>query len=210
MNHTFYSFRRCPYAMRARLALAVSLQTVNLREIILQQKPSEMLTVSAKGTVPVLQLTDGTVLDESLDIMAWALEKSDPDGWLKNDLSEMLTLIDENDFEFKPWLDKYKYAERFPEYPVSYYRQQAEDFIFILENRLVNKPYLFGENISLADMAIFPFIRQFSGVDKNSFEQSPYVNVKTWLDNLINSSLFEQIMEKYPLWLESGEQISFP
>ncbi|WP_028863658.1 glutathione S-transferase [Psychromonas aquimarina] len=210
MRHTLYSFRRCPYAMRARLALAVSLQSVNLREIVLQQKPAEMLAVSTQGTVPVLQLTDGTVLDESLDIMVWALEKSDPDGWLTSDLPEMLTLIDENDFEFKQWLDKYKYAERFSEYPVSYYRQQAEDFIFRLENRLLNKPYLFGQKISLADMAIFPFIRQFAGVDKSSFEQSPYPNLKIWLDSLIHSSLFEQAMEKYPLWLESGEQFSFP
>ncbi len=210
MNHTFYSFRRCPYAMRARLAIFVSMQSVNLREIILQKKPAEMLLVSPQGTVPVLQLTDGTVLDESLDIMVWALEKSDPEGWLTSDLPEMLTLIDENDFEFKPWLDKYKYADRFPEYPDSYYRSQAEDFIFKLENRLLNNSCLFGQKISLADMAIFPFIRQFAGVDKSSFEQAPYPNIKIWLNNLTHSSLFNQIMEKYPLWLESGEQISFP
>ncbi|MFT6926074.1 MAG: glutathione S-transferase [Psychromonas sp.] len=210
MTNTLYSFRRCPYAIRARLALAVSSQSVFLREIILKNKPPEMLALSSKGTVPVLQLSDGTVLDESLDIMVWALVEHDPKGWLQGNLIEMLNLIDENDFEFKEWLDKYKYADRFPEYSALYYREQTEDFLMQLENRLGNNPYLFGQHISLADMAILPFIRQFSGVDKEWFEQSPYPLVKAWLAEFLNSQLFTSVMNKYPTWLESEQPISFP
>ncbi|HEY7864535.1 MAG TPA: glutathione S-transferase [Psychromonas sp.] len=210
MPNTLYSFRRCPYAIRARLAIAVSSQPVFLREIMLKNKPPEMLALSSKGTVPVLQLADGTVLDESLDIMVWALEQRDPNAWLQGSLTEMLNLIDENDFEFKDWLDKYKYADRFPQYPALYYREQAEEFLLQLENRLSNSPYLFGQQISLADMAILPFIRQFSGVDKDWFVQSPYPFLKVWLDNFINSTLFNSVMKKYPIWLESGQQSTFP
>lgn len=210
MPNTLYSFRRCPYAIRARLAIAVSSQPVFLREIMLKNKPAEMLALSSKGTVPVLQLADGTVLDESLDIMVWALELRDPNAWLQGSLTEMLNLIDENDFEFKDWLDKYKYADRFPEYPALYYREHAEEFLLQLENRLSNSPYLFGQQISLADMAILPFIRQFSGVDKDWFEQSPYPFLKVWLANFINSTLFNSVMKKYPIWLESGQQSTFP
>lgn len=210
MPNTLYSFRRCPYAIRARLALAVSSQSVFLREIILKNKPAEMLSLSCKGTVPVLQLANGTVLDESLDIMVWALVQQDPNGWLQGHLNEMLSLIDENDFEFKNWLDKYKYADRFPEYPALYYREQAEEFLMQLENRLSYTPYLFGQQISLADMAILPFIRQFAGVDKDWFEQSDYPFIKVWLAGFINSQLFKSVMNKYPTWLESEQQFPFP
>jgi glutathione S-transferase len=205
MPNTLYSFRRCPYAIRARLALAVSSQSVFLREIILKNKPAEMLALSRKGTVPVLQLSDGTVVDESLDIMVWALARRDPDNWLQGSLTEMLSLIDENDFEFKD-----KYADRFPEYPALYYREHAEDFLMQLENRLSNSPYLFGQQISLADMAILPFIRQFAGVDKDWFEQSAYPFLKVWLANFIDSQLFTSVMKKYPIWLESEQQTTFP
>ncbi|MCW8994428.1 MAG: glutathione S-transferase [Psychromonas sp.] len=210
MNNTLYSFRRCPYAIRARLAISYSQQQVALREIDLKNKPEAMLAISAKGTVPVLQLSNGGVLDESLDIMVWALEKSDPDGWLDTDLLAMLSLIDENDFEFKNWLDKYKYAEQFPQQTVDYYREQAEEFLFKLENRLSLSPYLFGDKISLADIAIFPFVRQFAKVSLSYFEQSPFPCLQRWLTHFNNSTLFHSVMEKYPIWLESGEEISFP
>lgn len=210
MPHTLYSFRRCPYAMRARLALAISQQQVNLREIILKEKPEQMLAISSKGTVPILQLSDDYVLDESLDIMAWALEQSDPQGWLKANLTEMLSLIDRNDFEFKFWLDRYKYADRFPEKTESYYREQAEEFLIELEGRLQLQPFLFAQHMTLADAAIFPFIRQFSSVDKTWFAQSPYPLLQKWLNNLINSPLFIAIMHKYPTWLDSKEEVIFP
>ena len=210
MNNIFYSFRRCPYAIRARFAIAYSQQQVALREIALKNKPPAMTALSAKGTVPILQLSNGSVLDESLDIMVWALQKSDPDGWLNSDLSEMLDLIDENDFEFKRWLDKYKYAERFPEQTADYYREQAEEFLFKLESRLLTSPYLFGQKISLADSAIFPFIRQFALVNPTYFASSPYPHLRKWLANFISTPLFDSVMPKYPLWLESGKEIIFP
>jgi len=210
MPNTLYSFRRCPYAMRARLAIAISHQQVTLREIILKHKPQEMLAISAKGTVPVLQLADGTVLEESLDIMHWSLQKSDPQDWLNGDLLAMLKLIDENDVKFKYWLDRYKYAPRFPDNSEQFYREQGEQFLMALETRLSQHPYLFGEQVRLADMAIFPFVRQFAGVDKAWFAQSPYPQLRCWLANLSNSSLFDSIMQKYPQWLDSGKEITFP
>jgi glutathione S-transferase len=210
MPNTLYSFRRCPYAMRARLAIAVSLQSVNLREIILKDKPQQMLAISDKGTVPVLHLEDGSILDESLDIMVWALERSDPQNWLNNNLFEMLDLIDINDFQFKVYLDKYKYADRFPEHNQAYYREQAEEFLMCLEARLHRHSFLFCEQITLADMAIFPFIRQFAHVDHTWFAQAPYPHIQDWLDKLLNSTLFNSVMDKYPLWIDSGKEIVFP
>ncbi|WP_354625165.1 glutathione S-transferase [Psychromonas sp. MME2] len=210
MPHTFYSFRRCPYAMRARLALSISGQQVNLREIKLQNKPPAMLAISKKGTVPLLQLNDGTILDESLDIMVWALQQSDPQEWLNGNISQMLSLIDKNDNDFKYWLDRYKYADRFTEYPAGYYREQAEEFLFDLECRLSQHNYLFADHISLADAAIFPFIRQFSRVDLNWFNNSQYQHLQRWLENLINQQLYRSIMSHYPTWLESEQEFIFP
>jgi len=212
MQPILYSFRRCPYAIRARLAIAISEQSVRLREIILKEKPAELLAISPEKTIPVLQLNDeqDSVLTESLEIMVWALSKHDPQQWLAPNITDMLTLIDANDYEFKPWLDKYKYADRFPEYNEQYYRDRADDFLMQLEVRLTSQAYLFGQQPSLADMAIFPFIRQFASVDKTWFEQSHYLQVKQWLETLLVSPLFLACMKKYPTWLTSGEEISFP
>lgn len=210
MKPIFYSFRRCPYAIRARLAIAYSQQQVILREIDLKLKPKDLVSISAKATVPVLQLTNGSILDESLDIMVWALEQSDPDSWLREDLTEILTLIDENDFDFKSWLDKYKYAERFPQYTEKYYRERGEEFLFKLENKLSTSPYLFGEKVSLADIAIFPFIRQFSAVDSVHFSKSPFPYLQKWLSEFNDSVLFNSVMDKYPTWSEPEEEITFP
>lgn len=210
MQPILYSFRRCPYAIRARLAIAVSEQAVELREIVLKHKPQELLAISPNKTIPVLQLADNQVFDESLEIMVWALQKHDPQHWITPQLKDMLLLIDENDFQFKPWLDKYKYADRHLEHKQSYYRDQAEDFLMLLEDRLTVHDYLFANHITLADMAIMPFIRQFALVDKTWFEQSDYNYLKNWLAELINSELFKQCMHKYPTWLESGQSIPFP
>lgn len=210
MTNILYSFRRCPYAIRARLAIAYSQSQVQLREVALKNKPPEMLALSAKGTVPVLLLEDKTLIDESLDIMIWALENADPEGWLTPDLTTMLALIDENDFEFKTWLDKYKYAPNDDPALIINYREQAEDFLFKLEQKLLNTPYLFGEKISLADIAIFPFIRQFAAVDLVSFEKNEFSNIKKWLNHLTKSKLFLSVMDKYPTWLESGKAVPFP
>jgi len=208
-----YSFRRCPYAMRARLAIVISRISVELREVELRDKPSSLLDISAKGTVPVLITADRNVIDESLDIMFWSLQQSDPDGWLDTMTVEQKglaqQLIQENDAEFKYYLDRYKYADRYPDDSKEHYRQKAEQFLLLLEDRLATNNYLISSAISLADMAILPFIRQFAFVDKAWFDSSPYPRVRSWLQDFIESPLFESIMTKYPKWQEQ-EYYSFP
>ena len=204
---TLYSFRRCPYAMRARLGLALSNKSVQLREIILKHKPETMIQASPKGTVPVLIEKDGQVIDESLDIIKWSLEGSE---WLLSTTPVMHALIQENDEIFKGWLDKYKYADRHPEFSDVYYREQGEQFIEKLEEYLSDSTMLFSNEYSLADIAILPFIRQFAFVDIHWFNQSKYQRVRDWLTNFIESELFLSIMKKYPTWLESNQEVSFP
>ncbi len=199
-----YSFRRCPYAMRARLAIAYAGVTVELREIELRNKPQAMLLISPKGTVPVLQLENGKVLDESLVIMLWALQQNDPEHWLKAaGLDHAKALIRRNDEPFKYYLDRYKYADRYPAYSELYYRQQAELFLADLESLLTQSAYLCGEHFSLADAAILPFIRQFCAVDPAWFKASPYPALRQWLNHFLASSLFKQVMTKYPYWQAS-------
>ncbi|MCE4934784.1 glutathione S-transferase [Aliivibrio fischeri] len=205
--NTLYSFRRCPYAMRARLGIVQSNKTVHLREIILKNKPESMLQASPKGTVPVLINNKGKVIDESLDIMKWALEGSE---LLQSTTSEMFQLIRENDDIFKSWLDKYKYADRYPEYSEIYYREQGELFLNKLEQRLTTSPMLFSKQYSFADLAILPFIRQFAFVDIHWFRQSKYKNLQRWLFEFIESELFNSIMNKYPAWLDSHQEFIFP
>lgn len=196
-----FSFRRCPYAMRARLAIAEAGVVVDLREIELRNKPQEMLAVSPKGTVPVLALANGSVIDESLDIMFWALAQNDPVGWLETaHLNDAKQLIAWNDGEFKYHLDRYKYADRYPEFSGPHYRQQGELFLTELELRLNQNQYLCGHHFSLADAAILPFIRQFAAVDANWFERSPYPAIRQWLNHFLASELFAVVMTKYPPW----------
>ncbi|TGA70009.1 glutathione S-transferase [Aliivibrio fischeri] len=204
---TLYSFRRCPYAMRARLGIVQSNKTVHLREIILKNKPEAMLQASPKGTVPVLITNKGKVIDESLDIMKWALEGSE---LLLSATNEMFQLVRENDDIFKSWLDKYKYADRYPEYSEIYYREQGELFLNKLEQRLTTSPMLFSKQYSFADLAILPFIRQFAFVDIHWFRQSKYKNLQRWLFEFIESELFNSIMNKYPTWLDSHQEFIFP
>ncbi len=198
-----YTFRRCPYAMRARLAIAVSGVSVEYREIALRNKPQAMLAISPKGTVPVLQLIDGRVIDESLDIMLWALAQNDPQQWLQGEQAlpdAAKALIDTNDGPFKFWLDRYKYADRYPEHPAEYYRQQPEEFLQCLEDLLGAQEYLLGAHVGIADMAIFPFIRQFAAVDKTWFAASDYGRLQKWLDALAMSELFSGVMIKRDCW----------
>ena len=198
-----YSFRRCPYAIRARLAIKVSKTEVELREVALAEIPGEMLSVSPKGTVPVLVLTDGTVIDESRDIMIWALKQNDPQNWLSKDkvIQEKTDqLINMNDNEFKQHLDHYKYADRFPEHPIEVYRQQGENFLLLLENRLSQHKYLTSNEVSLADMATLPFVRQFAYVNKEWFDQTRYLKLQAWLERLLATPLFNDVMKKYSQW----------
>ncbi|GIU12772.1 MULTISPECIES: glutathione S-transferase [unclassified Shewanella] len=210
---TLYSFRRCPYAMRARLGILLSGQSVSLREIVLKHKPDAMLKASPKGTVPVLILQDGSVIEESIEIMCWALLNNDPQNLLLNGSPEKQeiaqALINTNDHSFKPWLDKYKYADRHPEHSEQYYRQQGEQFIAQLESLLSKQVQLMGSQPSIADYAIFPFVRQFASVDKLWFDNSAYLNVQRWLKQHIESDYFKAIMQKYPTWLESAESFEF-
>ena len=199
--HILYSYRRCPYAMRARMALKYADIAVEIREIELKNKPAEMLKVSPKATVPVLVLGDGTVIEQSLDIMLWALQKQDKEGWLNGDSALTQQLITENDSSFKQALDKYKYAIRFPEQSAQVYRAQGEVFLQKLEALLSQSPFLLSNQISLADIAIFPFIRQFSGVDSIWYESAPYPQLKVWLRTLVESELFTKIMQKQPAYM---------
>lgn len=205
-----YSFRRCPYAMRARLALAKAGVSVELREILLQDKPPEMLAISSKGTVPVLQLADGQVIDESIEAMHWALAQNDPDKWLGPNPDLTQQLIDENDGQFKDALDRYKYFIRYPEHSQEHYRGRGEVFLRRLETQLAihDGQGLVSAGTSLADMAIFPFVRQFAGADAAWFEKSNYPLLRQWLHSHISAPYFSRIMKKYPLWLNSRETIS--
>ncbi|MCK4865614.1 MAG: glutathione S-transferase [Gammaproteobacteria bacterium] len=203
-----YSFRRCPYAIRARLAIKVSNIQVEIREVLLKDKPEEMLSISPKGTVPVLELPDGSVIEESRDIMSWALTQHDPENWslpdnVKQEKAERL--IDFNDSEFKQALDHYKYSDRYPEQAMENYRQQGEDFLQQLEGKLTKNDYLMGKHVSYTDMAIFPFIRQFAYVDKGWFDQTRYINLQKWLEKLLDTTLFHNVMKKYPCWKNGDE-----
>lgn len=196
-----YSYRRCPYAMRARLAINVAEIAVELREIVLRDKPAHMLQVSPKGTVPVLVLQTGEVIEQSLDIIFWALQQRDPQDWLDADFGKMQALITENDTHFKQALDRYKYPERYPQLTQIHYRQQGEIFLQRLEGLLNQHVYLLKDTASLADMAIFPFIRQFAAVDCTWYESSNYPKLQNWLNALVNADLFERVMKKQPTYI---------
>jgi glutathione S-transferase len=191
-----YTFRRCPYAIRARMAIEVSGAEVEMHEVDLRHKPQVLLACSPKGTVPVLRLPDGRVIDESLDIMRWALSINDPQGWMDSEPAETLHLIEQNDGSFKQDLDRYKYPDRFPEQSAVYYRKQAETFLTALNTRLAGHSYLMRNRLSLVDVALFPFVRQFAHVDRDWFYASPYRHLIGWLDEFLQSPLFIAVMRK--------------
>lgn len=208
-----YSFRRCPYAMRARLGLCFAGIQVELREVVLKNKPAQLLAISPKGTVPVLQLTadqGAQVLEESLDIIHWALAQNDPQGLLQEDREAADVLIARNDHEFKYWLDRYKYAERYPELSQVEYRAQGEQFLQALEALLGQHRYLLGDNISVADICIMPFVRQFAHVDRNMFYQLPYPRLQAWLDDWLERPVFQQVMQSFKSWQDGDLPQLFP
>ncbi|MGP6428427.1 glutathione S-transferase [Pseudomonas paraglycinae] len=193
--NTLYSFRRCPYAMRARMALRYSGVPVEIVEVSLKAKPAQMLAISPKGTVPVLD-AGGQVIDESLEIMRWALAQNDPDDWLLGGDSRIAKLIEANDQVFKVHLNRYKYAERYPEQPMEVYRAESALFLQKLDELLEGREYLLTNHPSLADIALLPFVRQFAHVDRDWFAQTPYVRLQTWLQRFLESELFTGIMKK--------------
>ena len=210
-----YSFRRCPYAMRARLGILFAELKVELREIVLKNKPAQMLAISPKGTVPVLELaggnsSEGLVIEESREILEWALQQRDPQGLLDIDSAKANALIDRNDNEFKHWLDRYKYADRHPEHTQLYYQKQGEVFLQALESLLARNRYLLGSNISIADIGIMPFVRQFAHVDREVFYSLPYPHLQQWLRDWLEHPVFQQAMIKCQPWREGDDMVVFP
>ena len=202
-----YSFRRCPYAMRARLALASSALSCELREVTLRSKPPELLAASPKGTVPVLVLPNGAVIDESLDVMLWALRQHDPDSWLAGDVDGMRRLIADNDGAFKQHLDRYKYPNRY----AAEHTDNAQAFaaghqaagaawLVSLQDRLYEKKWLFADRASLADMAVLPFVRQFAHTDAAWFAAQPWPQLAAWLARFEASELYTGVMDKHAPW----------
>jgi glutathione S-transferase len=204
-----YSFRRCPYAIRARMAIVVAGVQVALREVSLRAKPQAMLDASPKGTVPVLTLPEGGVIEQSLDIMRWALAQNDPQDWLVpgDDMNE---LIAANDGPFKHHLDRTKYPNRYPELNPRDERAAALACLSPLEARLTAAPYLFGDKISFADAALFPFVRQFSKIDKIVWAAEPFPELRRWLHALSTCAVFETAMALYPVWEPGQEDALFP
>tara|TARA_R110002012_G_scaffold228970_1_gene401510 strand:+ start:1371 stop:2117 length:747 start_codon:yes stop_codon:yes gene_type:complete len=205
-----YSFRRCPYAMRARMALLAAGIDVELREVVLRDKPAAMITASPKATVPVLVLADGTVIDESLEIMVWALAEADPQQWLtpaSGDFDDMLVLIAQNDGPFKNHLDRYKYASRYDGADPVFHREQAEKILNRLDGRLAVGQYLYGSRPALADFAIAPFIRQFARTDLEKFNALPFAHLQRWLHDMLQSPFFTNAMTKYAQWHEGDKPV---
>lgn len=208
-----YSFRRCPYAMRARLALLSSGQVCELREVVLADKPAALREASAKATVPVLVHPDGQVLEQSLDIMLWALRRHDPEQWLHANgapLDSMLQLVAQCDGEFKQHLDRYKYPSRFGLPDGSAHRAQGAVFLSDLNGRLSAHHNLMGQQTSLADAAIAPFVRQFAHTDPAWFASQPWPALQAWLVRFEDSAAFQQVMAKYPPWQAGHPVVFFP
>ncbi|WBO23616.1 glutathione S-transferase [Sphingomonas abietis] len=191
-----YSFRRCPYAMRARLALLVSGTQCEWREVKLAAKPAEMVALSPKATVPVLSLPDGRVIDQSLDIMRWALAGNDPESWLDG-VDD--ALIAANDGAFKHHLDRYKYPHRHGSDPGEH-RAAGLAMLGAIEERLADAPFLHGVRRGLTDAAIIPFVRQFAATDRAWFDAQPLPHVRDWLDGYIAAALFERMMARTEPW----------
>lgn len=210
MPHTvqtvLYSFRRCPYAIRARLALYASRVAYEHREIVLKNKPDHMLALSPKGTVPVLWVSDSVrirVMDQSLDIMLWALAQDDPQGWLPaspEDMGRALAWISANDGAFKQHLDRYKYPHRFELNSGIPDRELGRAFLGQINTHLQATGFLHGDHWGLTDAALAPFVRQFAHVDPHWFCEQDWSALIVWLNDFENSPLFQKVMEKIPLW----------
>ena len=208
-----YSFRRCPYAMRARMALAVSGQVCELREVILSRKPAEMLQASPKGTVPVLVRPNGSVIDQSLDIMLWALRSHDPEAWLPataDAMAHTLRMVAECDGPFKSDLDRYKYPNRYALPNGTAHRDHGSVFLMQLELQLAEKAGIAGTHFGLADAAIAPFVRQFAHTDASWFAAQPWPALQRWLATFEASALFAQVMDKHPTWTAGDAPCMFP
>ena len=205
-----YSFRRCPYAMRARMALWVSGTQAELREVVLRDKPQAMLDASPKGTVPVLVLDDGEVIDESIAIMRWSLALHDPAGWLAHE-TEAQAIIAEIDGPFKTHLDRYKYHSRYDDADPDHHRSEALRILERLNARIAEHGQLLAGQATLADYASFPFIRQFANHDRAWFDMQPLIPLQNWLVRHLQSAIFKSVMHKYDQWIAGRDKgVRFP
>ncbi|MES2582368.1 MAG: glutathione S-transferase [Pseudomonadota bacterium] len=207
-----YSFRRCPYAMRARLALAASRTVCEWREVVLAHKPEAMLQASPKGTVPVLVLADGAVLEQSLDIMLWALRHNDPQQWLPatgQDLADAQLLISQCDGDFKKQLDRYKYPNRYALPDGLAHQALGAQFLQSLDTRLAAQAFLHGPHFGLADAAVAPFVRQFAHTDMRWFDSQPWPALRQWLAAFEASDRYACVMDKVPAWAEGQTPLLF-
>ena len=209
-RHQCPNARHCPYAMRARMALHAAEITVVLREVDLSNRPGEMLSHSPKGSVPVLVLPDDQVIDESLDIMKWALGKNDPTKWLETESAGAHELIAANDGEFKHHLDRYKYPEWHAGAIRNEHRTQAANFLGTLEQRLTEHAFLDSDRPSILDAAIAPFVRQFAAADEQWFAASPYPALQNWLARFLRGETFLKVMAKQPAWKNGDAPVFFP
>lgn len=204
--------------MRARLAIAAAGLQVQLREIVLRNKPAHLLEISPKGTVPVLMVSEHSVLEQSLDIMYWALEQSDPEQLLPSDRVVLTRLIQANDGPFKTHLDRYKYPPRYTEEYnglsadafAAQHRQKGAQYLMDLEHRLTQHDFLLGTTLSMADLALAPFVRQFAHTDLDWFKAQDWPHLWQWLQRFLSSERFARIMHKYPPWQEHDALTLFP
>ena len=192
--------------MRARMALSYSKVSYEHREILLRERPKILYELSSKGTVPVLQLMNGTVIDESVDIMKWSLRQNNLKGWYKDDISLQDKMILMNDNQFKYWLDRYKYHIRYKEFSFEEYQNKIKKYFDYYNQILKNNLFLMGEKINLVDIAIMPFVRQGAHVDLNWFVKT-FPALQTWLANLKDYPLFLSTMTKYEVWKEKSPKI---
>lgn len=206
-----YSFRRCPYAMRARLALDYAGVRVKLREVVLRSKPAHLLEISPKGTVPVMLLPSGQLIDQSWDIMRWACEQSDPDGYLPPALTDVaLGWLARNDGPFKQCLDRYKYPERHPEQTQEAYREQGVAVLLQpMDEQLRQTRFLLGDQPCLMDLALMPFVRQFAQVDADWFAQAPLPALRRWLEDWLKRPAFDRVMQKFEPWAPDHADVYF-
>ncbi len=203
-----YSFRRCPYAIRARLAIQSAGIEVELREILLRDKASEFLDASPSATVPCLA-SDAETIDESRDIMLWALKKNDPECWLDMP-DEGHDIVDQIEGPFKTALDRYKYSTRYDDADKLDEREKASEYLFDLNGRLQNQPWLFGGDLTFADMATLPFVRQFANTDREWFDSQDWTDLSAWLESFLASDRLKAIMTKYPVWKHGDPVTLFP
>jgi glutathione S-transferase len=204
-----YSFRRCPYAIRARLAILVSGMTCELREVSLANKPEALAIASPKATIPVMVLPNGQVLDESLDIMIYALSKNDPEGWLVQVGDSAMDMITTNDTVFKVHLDHYKYPDRYDN-DAPKHRQAGLEILKCLNGQMTEQCFLAGHSATLVDMAILPFVRQFRAVDEAWFMQQSLPYIHKWLSSLLESEVFVAVMLNWPIWKHGDDPLLFP